>query len=185
MKRLTKTISVTSMLAIAGASGAIFTMIQDTAAKAETIGCVDSLKTYYDVPLSRKAQDIIRDVCNDYEVDMPLVLALIGRESDYEAKVIAGDDYGLMQLNKVNHDTLTHTLGIYNFLDIEQNVRGGVSILKPYLEKYGVTKGLMCYHLGETGAKAKWEKGITSDEYTNTIILNAICLNYVKKEVII
>ena len=53
--------------------------------------CEAETVTYYDVPIDRELQDEIRKICDSYNMDMPLVLAVIGQESNYDASAI-GDN---------------------------------------------------------------------------------------------
>lgn len=127
---------------------------------------------YYNVPLSFTEQNTIREVCEDKGIDMALVLALIARESDFDKNLIDGDDYGLMQINKTSQKDLLSELQVTELLDVRQNTLCGVTLLSEYNEKYNdVEKVLMCYNLGETGAKEMWEQGIYSTDYSNDIIL--------------
>lgn len=129
--------------------------------------------TYFDVPLSNELQDYIRNLCDEYGVPIELVIAMIDVESTFRADVVSKtNDYGLMQINKCNHEWLTDKLGVTDFLDPYQNINSGVYILSGHLE---VTNGdielaLMRYNNGATGAKKLWDKGIYSTAYTQKIM---------------
>lgn len=129
--------------------------------------------TYFDVPLSKELQDYIRNLCDEYGVPIELVIAMIDVESTFRADVVSKtNDYGLMQINKCNHEWLTDKLGVTDFLDPYQNINSGVHILSGHLE---VTNGdielaLMRYNNGVTGAKKLWDKGIYSTAYTQKIM---------------
>lgn len=128
---------------------------------------------YYDVPISFSDQDKIKDICSEYNVDEALVYAVIAHESDFQEDLIDGDDWGLMQINKVNHAEMIEKLGVTHFLNVEQNVRCGVYMLSQLQSKYeSTTDVLMAYNLGETGAKRKWEQGITHTDYSDTVLTN-------------
>ena len=61
----------------------------------------------YDVPLSEYLQRYIYEICADKNVPVTLVMAMIDHESRFNAEVISStEDYGLMQINSVNHDWL-------------------------------------------------------------------------------
>lgn len=131
---------------------------------------------YYDCPLSHELQDYIRDLCESENVPMGLVIALIDRESGFQTSVISDTgDYGLMQINTINHAWLSEQHGITDFLDPCQNIFCGVKILSGHLENYDgdLSKALMAYNMGATGAKRLWDQGIYSTSYT-TYILNAM-----------
>ena len=104
---------------------------------------------------------------------MGLVIAMIDRESSFRASVISGtDDYGLMQINTINHGWLSEQYGLTDFLDPYQNVFAGVTILSDHLERYDgdLAKALMAYNMGATGAKRLWNQGIYSTKYTEYIL---------------
>jgi hypothetical protein len=85
----------------------------------------------YSIPLSEELQAYTYRTCEEYGVDYEMVLALMDKESSYRAGVISkSDDYGLMQINTINHETLKDALGITDFLDPEQNILCGVSFGK-------------------------------------------------------
>ena len=126
----------------------------------------------YNVPLDDALQRYTYNLCVDYEIEeyYPLVLAVMWRESEFVPTIISKtNDYGLMQINKVNHEWLSEKLEITDFLDEEQNIHAGVFMLSLYLHKYGdIDKALMAYNMGETGAKKRWDAGIYSTNYTRT-----------------
>lgn len=126
---------------------------------------------YFDVPLSHELQDYIRELCEERGVPMSLILAMIETESAFKADIVSkSNDYGLMQINKINHEWLSRTYNITDFLDPYQNVYCGVVILSQHYRKYqDVDKALMAYNLGESGAKRRWNKGVYETTYTITI----------------
>jgi len=128
-------------------------------------------KKYYDCPLSEDLQDYISEQCVENDLPMPLILAMIEVESSFRADVISPtDDYGLMQINKVNHKWLSKKYGIKDFLDPYQNVFCGIKILSEHYKNYGdIDKALMAYNLGVAGAKRYWNIGKTKNAYTERI----------------
>ena len=129
------------------------------------------IKVYYDCPLSYDLQDWIRELCWDNGVPMPLVIATIEVESSFRADVVSGtNDYGLMQINTVNHEWLSEEYGITDFLDPYQNVYCGITILAQHYNRFeDIDKALMAYNLGAAGAKRLWDKGIYETSYTQKI----------------
>lgn len=128
---------------------------------------------YYDIPLDDGMQEYIQDVCRDYGFDRyDIVVALIEKESTYRETVISStDDYGYMQINKINHEWLSEEFGITDFLDGKQNILAGVHILSSLYEKYGdVELALMAYNCGERGAKELWMQDIFRTKYTQAVI---------------
>ena len=139
----------------------------------ETVIDTEPVTVYFDVPLSKELQDYIRNLCDEYDVPIELVIAVIDVESTFRADLVSEtNDYGLMQINKCNHEWLTDKLGVTDFLDPYQNINSGVHILSGHLE---VTNGdielaLMRYNNGATGAKKLWDKGIYSTAYTQKVM---------------
>ena len=139
----------------------------------KTVIDTEPVTVYFDIPLSKELQDYIRNLCDEYGVPIELVIAIIDVESTFRADVVSKtNDYGLMQINKCNHEWLTDKLGVTDFLDPYQNINSGVHILLGHLE---VTNGdielaLMRYNNGATGAKKLWDKGIYSTAYTQKIM---------------
>lgn len=126
---------------------------------------------YYDCPLSEELQDHIRMLCEGFAVPMPLVIAQIQVESNYIADVISPTgDYGLMQINKINHRRFEREYGITDFLDPYQNVFCGIKMLSESLSCYGdLDKALMAYNLGIGGAQKLWRQGIYTSSYVEKI----------------
>ena len=126
----------------------------------------------YDIPLTEELQTFTFYLCEDYGADYEMVLALMDRESDYTASAISKtNDYGIMQINRINHEWLTEELGITDFLDPEQNIRCGVYMLADLAEKYDDPhRVLMAYNMGEKGAREYTAKGNTSSVYSRYIM---------------
>lgn len=127
---------------------------------------------FYDVPLSETLQEYIILLCEKEKVPVTLVMAMIDQESTFQIELISKtDDYGLMQINSCNHNKFSKLYGITDFLDPYQNVHCGVSIISDYLKKYEDTSyALMCYNMGEYGARQLWDKGIESTSYSRSVL---------------
>lgn len=129
--------------------------------------------TYYDVPLSYSLQRYIYEVCADEEVPVSLVIAMIDKESQFNPEAVSDTgDYGLMQINKINHETLEEQYRAADMLDPYQNVFCGVKVIGSYIKAYegDYNKALMAYNMGEYGAKKAWESGIKSTSYSESIL---------------
>lgn len=141
--------------------------------KEPTVEATEPQPIYYDCPLSNDLQDYIRELCSDKDVPMSLVIAMIEVESSFRANIISkSDDYGLMQINKINHKVMSEEYGVTDFLDPYQNVFCGITIIAEHLEKTDgdIALALMRYNCGATGAKRLWDKGIYSTSYTEKIM---------------
>jgi hypothetical protein len=130
---------------------------------------------FYDIPLSRELQEYTFRLCEENGLDYEMVLALMDQESDYREKVISKtNDYGIMQINEINHEWLKEELGIDDFLEAKQNIRAGIRILAELTAKYEDPHlVLMAYNCGESGAKRLWKQGKTTSEYSRSIMARA------------
>ncbi len=125
-----------------------------------------------DVPLDTDIQEFVYCLSYGYNIDWTLVMAIIECESGFRSYVVStSDDYGLMQINKINHQWLSDALGVTDFLDAKQNIRSGLFILRKLFEKYGdnTHKVLMAYNMGEYGASKLWEQEIFSTAYSEKV----------------
>lgn len=124
------------------------------------------------VPMDEDLQEFIFYLSQAYEMDFTFVMALIQRESNYNPDVISKtNDYGLMQINEINHPYLQEQLGITDFTEPYGNVRAGMFILRKLFEKYETPeKVLMAYNMGETGASRLWEQGIFEINYSKSVL---------------
>ena len=131
----------------------------------------DTLFVPLDVPLDSDVQEFIYYLSKGYNMDFTFVMAIIQQESGYQPDAVSNtDDYGLMQINKVNHGYITEEIGVTNYLDPYDNVRAGMFILRKLFEKYETPeKVLMAYNLGESGAKALWDKGVFETNYSKSV----------------
>lgn len=131
----------------------------------------DTLFVPLSVPLDSDVQEFIYYLSKGYNMDFTFVMAIIQQESGYQPDAVSNtDDYGLMQINKVNHGYITDEIGVTNYLDPYENVRAGMFILRKLFEKYETPeKVLMAYNLGESGAKALWDKGVFETNYSKSV----------------
>lgn len=139
----------------------------------KSTGLIDTADVFlFDIPLSDSLQRYIYEICADEGVPVTLALAMIEHESGFDPEVIsATDDYGLMQINVVNHERLEAKYRCADMLNPYQNVFCGISIIGSYIEKYeDYGKALMAYNMGEYGAKKAWENGVTSTKYSEKIL---------------
>lgn len=128
--------------------------------------------SYYDVPLSHSLQDFIYEMCAEEHVPMSLIIAMIDHESKFNPEAVsATNDYGLMQINEVNHDRLEEQYQCADMFNPYQNVFCGIKVIGSYIATYeDYTMALMAYNMGNYGAKKAWANGITSTAYTDLIL---------------
>lgn len=134
------------------------------------VGDIDFIPIECKMP--EEQQEFVYYLCSGYNLDFTLVMALIQYESNFNSSVISStNDYGYMQINEINQDWLTETLGVTDYTDPYQNIRAGIFVLRKLFERYQDTNMvLMAYNMGENGACCLWKKGVFETEYTQSIL---------------
>ena len=91
-----------------------------------------------------------------------VVFAVMEVESGFKHDVVSRtNDYGLMQINRINHAEMERLFGYDNMLAPHQNVVSGIYILSTLYNKYETdAQVLMAYNMGESKAKEYWSRGI-------------------------
>ena len=82
------------------------------------------------------------------------------------------DDYGLMQINKVNHSWLNKEYHCGDMLNPYQNIYCGVRLISSYIKEYDgdYNKALMAYNMGQYGARKAWQNGVVSTPYSDRVL---------------
>ncbi len=117
---------------------------------------------YPGIPLEDGFQVYIANLCREKEVPVPLVLAIIARESDFDAKLVddGGQSFGLMQIQPQWHRERMRDLGVTDLLDPAQNVRVGIDYLAELLDLgKGEEYAVMFYNGGEIHANYYAKRG--------------------------
>lgn len=137
----------------------------------------------YDIPLGDDLQEFTFRLCQKEGIDYELTLALMDQESSYRTQIISRtNDYGLMQINTVNHKRLREELGISDFLNPEENIQAGTSMLGDLFRKYeDPHKVLMAYNHGEGGARKHWNQGTYTSRYSRSVTAKAEALKERRK----
>lgn len=125
-----------------------------------------------DIPLSIELQEFTYDACEAYGVDYDMVLAIMEVESRYTNVVSDnGKDYGLCQINVVNHSWLAEEHDLTDMLDEKQNITACVLILADIQEEFTAPNEiLMAYNLGKGGAREQLSEGVTSTYYVEKVM---------------
>lgn len=126
-----------------------------------------------DLPV--ELQEFTYYLCEAYYLDFEFVMAVMYTESKFEPDIVSGtNDSGLMQINKCNHAELSTALGITDFTEPYQNIRGGLYILRRLFEKYdSPARVCMAYNMGEYGASVLWDKGVYETSYSIKVLTKA------------
>ncbi len=139
-------------------------------------------QTYYNINLSQDLQEYTFIQCIKYDVDPVLALAVMKTESGFNTDAVSEtNDYGIMQINECNHNWLSDAFGDIDLLNAKDNIKCGVYMLSKI--KYPTNEQkLMIYNMGSVQAKALWEKGTYSTDYTEKVIDN---MKYIQKKEVI
>jgi soluble lytic murein transglycosylase-like protein len=135
----------------------------------------------YNVPLSDEVQEVVQQRCREIGLDEGMVYAIIKTESNFE-NVVKDDDYGLMQINRINHPTLLKAVGGLDVQDDITNIRMGTHLLGE-IKKYWEERGLEGEELN-VAILSSYNKGIygheeygVAREYVNRVYRNWGCLD--------
>ena len=120
--------------------------------------------------LAYDLQEIMQDRCEVYGVPYALALAIAEVETHFDPDAVSPThDYGLMQINQVNHEWL-QGLGM-DPLTHAGNIEAGLYIIGGYLDTYGDTeRALMAYNNGPGGARKLWDAGTYQTDYTRKVM---------------
>lgn len=116
--------------------------------------------------LSYELQEVMQDCCDEYEVPYALALAMAEVESHFDPDAVSSaGDYGLMQINQINHEWLRE-IGL-DPLTYAGNIEAGIYIISSHLKTYEDTElALMAYNSGPTGAQKLWDAGTYHTDYS-------------------
>lgn len=112
----------------------------------------------------REYMDYIYEICPEYHVNPDFIVAMVERESRWEADAYNGGCVGLMQIAPVWHEERMRRLGITDLYDGRQNILCGVDFIAELLETYDEPYAALMYYNGGYSEKA----GITA--YKNGIL---------------
>ncbi|WRS26437.1 transglycosylase SLT domain-containing protein [Oscillospiraceae bacterium MB08-C2-2] len=127
----------------------------------------------YDIPLDAELQEYTYSLCQEYNVDYELVLAIMERESRFMVGIRDNvnengtRDRGLMQINQSNWKWLSA-----QGLDVnipEDNIEAGVMVISDYVAKYGETNALIAYQCGEARMRELVEQGYITQYATEVL----------------
>lgn len=130
----------------------------------------------YAIPLNKDIQKYLYNKCKEYNVPYDLAIAVIKTESNFNPNLVhknsnGSKDYGIFQINTINHKWLSEELGITDFLNPYQNIDAGVYMLSQLIQKYDDDHiVLMSYNMGERATKNLVNRGIYSSRYSRKVI---------------
>lgn len=110
----------------------------------------------------------------EYDLPAGLLLAVAETESDFDPDCKTGKCWGLMQIHSSYAKEYAELAGLdeYDLFDPSDSMRIGAAMMDDYLTRYegDLHYALMCYNLGEWGAKAKRADGVQSTGYSRKVI---------------
>lgn len=121
-------------------------------------GNVSAINTTSNDEVKNKIYESVNKYCNEYNIDSRLVLSLIMEESACKPNVTSSAGaMGLMQLMP----SVCQQFGVKNPYNIDENIKGGVQLLKYHLDNYNGDMGmaLMAYAAGSGTVQSR---GVTS-----------------------
>ena len=127
---------------------------------------------YFDVPLESGLQAYIVELCDARGIDPAIVVAMIYRESGFNAGAIgdSGNSLGLMQIQPRWNRARMDELGCPDLLDPYQNVTVGIDCFADYVDQSGsIEWSLMAYNGGPSYASNLWNSGQISG-YASAVI---------------
>lgn len=148
------------------------TVVEEPMEVTEPVTPAEPEVAYFDVPLSEDLQDYIFEVCETYEIDPAVVVAVIWKESTYKASAMGdnGKAYGLMQVQPRWHRDRMKRLGVTDLLDPYQNILVGVDYLAELYHDRGSMKwALMAYNGGPDYANRMTRAGRVSS-YASAVL---------------
>lgn len=133
---------------------------------------IEEKSRFFDVPLDEDLQTYIFELSEDIGIDPAIVIAIIEKESNYDASAVGdhGRSLGLMQIQLRWHTARMAELGCDDLLDARQNVCVGIDILADLLEEgESIEWVLMAYNGGQVYADRLASEGRVS-EYAAKVI---------------
>lgn len=120
--------------------------------------------------LDHDLQVTMQACCEEYGVPYALALAVADVESRFDPDAASStNDYGLMQINQVNHGWLLEQ-GI-DPMTPAGNIEAGVLFLSDYLTAYGDPElAVMAYNCGPSGAQNLWAAGTYSTDHSRKVM---------------
>lgn len=109
----------------------------------------------------------------EYDLPNGLLLAVADVESGFDPYCKTGKCIGLMQIHSSYAAGFAEDAGLdsYDLYDPEDSMRIAAAILDGYMDKYpgDLHMVLMCYNLGEAGAKSKRRAGYDTTGYSRKV----------------
>ena len=132
-------------------------------------------KYNHDIPLSEDIQKYAYNKCQESGIDYYIFLSLMRKESSFNPEAVSKtNDYGLCQINKVNHNWMREVFGSdWDPLNPYDSIDASIFMLSEYTKDYNCDNYhvlLMNYNMGHGNAVECFNNGIYSSKYSRTIM---------------
>ncbi len=159
---ITAAVDLSSIAETADQSPVYHPIADEVALSSEAVTDEPSVEDYYytDVPLEQAQQKLIYEICEEYEVDYPLVLGILSVESNYRTNVSHKNNNGStdMGIAQINSYYLDHYAAMAQIPESE---------FDPYILEHGVRA--LCGDL-QYLTDSYEEDGYTGEELTIHIL---------------
>jgi hypothetical protein len=153
----------------------VFTiLLSGNGKEAQAVG-IKATYISYDTPADLDLVDHVRAVGEQYDIPAEIILAIIEKESNYDANAV-GDDgksKGLMQIQERWHQDRMYRLKCTDLLDPYQNITVGADYLAELIanNEGDIEKALIAYNMGQKGAERYYfSVGLYSSEYSRKVL---------------
>ena len=132
-------------------------------------------KYNHDIPLSEDIQKYAYNKCQESGIDYYIFLSLMRKESSFNPEAVSKtNDYGLCQINKINHNWMRKVFGSdWDPLNPYDSIDASIFMLSEYTKDYNCDNYnvlLMNYNMGHGNAVECFNSGIYSSKYSRAIM---------------
>ena len=132
-------------------------------------------KYNHDIPLSEDIQKYAYNKCQESGIDYYIFLGLMRKESSFNPEAVSKtNDYGLCQINKINHNWMRKVFGSdWDPLNPYDSIDASIFMLSEYTKDYNCDNYhvlLMNYNMGHGNAVECFNSGIYSSKYSRAIM---------------
>ena len=132
-------------------------------------------KYNHDISLSEDIQKYAYNKCQESGIDYYIFLGLMRKESSFNPEAVSKtNDYGLCQINKINHNWMRKVFGSdWDPLNPYDSIDASIFMLSEYTKDYNCDNYhvlLMNYNMGHGNAVECFNSGIYSSKYSRAIM---------------
>jgi hypothetical protein len=133
----------------------------------------------YNINLPEEQQQYAYNICKKYGIEYELLLAVMYKESRFDANATGSNSYGLCQIHGTNMSMLSYRLGITNLYDPYDNMTAGAYLLSTYFQIAAnyvsgdslTVYALNSYNMGDSAYYTScFSQGILDRDYSSSVI---------------